>query len=393
MSKRILVFSTAYFPHVGGAEVAIKEITNRCEMFEFDLIAGRFDPHLPEYENIGSVGVYRVGIGIPLLDKLWLPWGGALLAHTLHKKNPYGLFWCMMATYGSGAAYVANFFFNPKIPIALTLQEGDSETYLRFKWAGLVDLSWRLAFFRSSLVTAISNYLGNRARRLGYSGPLEIIPNGVNTKHFSQEYELGELTKLERKLGKQHDDIYLITTSRLVKKNGISDVILALTRLTQNVKFLILGTGPDETILRDLAKKKGVESQVIFLGQINHADMPKYLKISDIFIRPSLSEGMGNSFIEAMAADLPVIATQEGGIADFLFDPDRNPDKKPTGLAVNPHDPEGIARQVKRFLEDKKLRDEIVKNARELAFAKYDWDKIARDMQEKVFYPLLVKSK
>ena len=121
--------------------------------------------------------------------------------------------------------------------------------------------------------------------------------------------------------------------------------------------------------------------------------MPKYLKVSDIFTRPSLSEGMGNSFVEAMAADLPVVATQEGGIADFLFDPDRNPDKPSTGLAVNPRDLEGLAWQFKRLVEDKKLRDEIVKNARELVFAKYDWDKIARDMQEKVFYPLLTKLK
>ena len=404
MKKRILIFSLAYYPkHVGGAEVAIKEITDRIDPkeIEFHMVTLQFDSTLPRIEKIGNVLVYRIGFTaknptmadikkFPLhLNNPLFQFLAAWKAWELHKKNNYDAIWAMMA-HSCGVPAAIFKMFHPKVPYLLTLQEGDPPEYIQKKMRPLYPL-FKRAFTKADFVQTISTFLAQWARRMGYVGPLEVVPNAVNTKHFSQEYKLGELTKLERKLGKQHDDIYLITTSRLVKKNGINDVILALAHLTQNVKFLILGTGPDETMLRDLAKKKGVESQVIFLGQIYHAEMPKYLRISNIFIRPSISEGMGNSFIEAMAAGLPVIATQEGGIADFLFDPDRNPNKKPTGLAVNPHDPEGIVRQVKRFLEDKKLRDEIVKNARELAFAKYDWNKIAGDMKEKVFLPLLLK--
>jgi glycosyltransferase involved in cell wall biosynthesis len=157
------------------------------------------------------------------------------------------------------------------------------------------------------------------------------------------------------------------------------------------MKFVILGIGPDETMLRALAEEKEVGNRVLFLGQVDHKEMPKYLKISDIFIRPSLSEGMGNSFVEAMAAELPVIATQEGGIADFLFDPELNPEKPSTGRAVKPRDPEGIALAVKLFLEHPEKTAEIVKNAKSLAFEKYDWDIIAKDMREKVFKRLLSK--
>ncbi len=406
MPKRILIFSLAYYPkHVGGAEVAIKEITDRINPreIEFHMVTLRFDSTLPKTEKIGNVLVHRIGFTrknpsmtdlkkFPLqLNKFLFQFLAAVKAGSLHKKNHYDGIWAMMA-HSCGVPAAIFKMFHPRIPYLLTLQEGDPPEYIQKKMRPLYPL-FKRAFTKADFMQTISTFLAQWARRMGYAGPLEVVPNAVNTKHFSQEYEPGELTKLERKLGKQPDDIYLITTSRLVKKNGINDVILALAHLTQNVKFIILGTGTDETMLRDLAKKKGMESQVVFLGQIDHAEMPKYLKISDIFIRPSISEGMGNSFVEAMAAGIPVIATQEGGIADFLFDPDRNPDKKPTGLAVNSHDPEGIARQVKRFLGDKKLRDEIVKNARELAFAKYDWDKIAVDMKEKVFKPLLAKSK
>jgi len=60
--KKILIFSTAYCPFVGGAEVAVKEITDRLgEDFEFDMITARLDNSLPRYEKIGNVDVHRVG--------------------------------------------------------------------------------------------------------------------------------------------------------------------------------------------------------------------------------------------------------------------------------------------------------------------------------------------
>jgi len=108
------------------------------------------------------------------------------------------------------------------------------------------------------------------------------------------------------------------------------------------------------------------------------------LHISDIFVRPSLSEGMGNSFIEAMAASIPVIATSVGGIVDFLFDPDKNSDKPPTGLFCKVRDPEDIAKQVKRLLKNPVLRAQIILNAKRLTAEKYDWSIIAKDMKEKV---------
>ena len=86
------------------------------------------------------------------------------------------------------------------------------------------------------------------------------------------------------------------------------------------------------------------------MGYIDHSKLPNAFGECDIFIRPSRSEGMGNSFIEAMAAGLPVIATQEGGIADFLFDAKRNPDKGTTGWAVDKNSPEQIANAVKDIL-------------------------------------------
>jgi len=399
--KKILILSLAYYPsHVGGAEVAIKEITDRISSsdIEFDMVTLRFDKNLAKTEKIGNVTVYRIGFTknsptmadlrkFPLhLNKFLFQFTAAIKANQLHKKNKYDAIWAMMA-HSTGTPAGIFKTLNPNTPYLLTLQEGDPIDYIKKKMRPIYPL-FKRAFTKADFIQAISTFLSNWAKDMNFKGSLEVVPNAVNTKHFSQEYTEEELNKLKEELGKKSEDIYIITTSRLVKKNAVDDVIKSLKYLPKNIKFLILGIGPDEEILKELSKSIGVEDRVIFIGQVDHSELPKYLKISDIFTRPSLSEGMGNSFVEAMAAEIPVIATQEGGIADFLFDPEINPDKATTGLAVKPRDPEGIAKQVNKLLKDDELREKIITNAKKLAFEKYDWDKIAKDMQNKVFKKL-----
>ena len=94
---------------------------------------------------------------------------------------------------------------------------------------------------------------------------------------------------------------------------------------------------------------------------------------------------MGNAFIEAMTAGVPVIGTQVGGIADFLFDPERNPEHEPTGRAVNPNDQEGIARAVGLYLKDTDATARIIENARRLVRERYDWKRVVHDMRVRVF--------
>jgi len=167
----------------------------------------------------------------------------------------------------------------------------------------------------------------------------------------------------------------LITVSRLVLKNAVDDVIKSLKYLSKNVKFLILGSGPDLAKLQELAEELEVKNRVIFLGQIDHKEILKYLKISDIFIRPSLSEGLGNSFLEAMAAGLPVIGTSVGGIPDFLED-------RKTGLFCRVRNPQNIAGKVKELLSDNELRRVIIDNGWALVEKKYSWFKISQQMDQ-----------
>lgn len=402
--KKILIFSLNYYPKfIGGAEVAIKEITDRISPDDifFDLITLRFDPDLPQMEKIGNVTVHRIGftkkaatIGdlgkFPLhINKLYFQFGAALKASSLHRKNRYDGIWAMMAHSCAVPAAIFSFMY-PKVPYLLTLQEGDPPEYIKRKMLPLYPL-FVAGFRRASFMQTISTFLARWGRDMGFVGPLEVVPNAVNIKHFSKEYPVSELDELKEKLGKKPGNIYMITTSRLVHKNAVDDVIKSLAFLPEQVKFLVLGIGPDEEKLKALARREGVESRVKFLGQVDHKEMPKYLKVSDIFIRPSRSEGMGNSFVEAFAAELPVIATQEGGIADLLFDEKKDPDKVTTGWAVSKDSPREIAGAVKDILARPEKVKQVVRNARELAESTYDWELIAQNMKEKVFTPLLKK--
>lgn len=402
--KKVLIFSLVYYPkHVGGAEVAIKEITDRIDPseIEFHMVTLRMDSTLPAVEKVGNILVHRIGFAKPNptmadlrkfplhLNKFLFQFAAPFKAASLERKYSYDAIWGMMAhSTGVPAGLFKTFF--PTVPYILTLQEGDPIPHIEKTMRPLWPLFVR-GFSKADVIQPISTFLGKWAESRGFKGKLEIIPNAVDTKKFSQTYSESELAPIRDALGKKDGDIFLITTSRLVHKNAVDDVIKSLKDLPAHIHFAILGIGPDEVMLRELVRTEGVENRVHFLGQIGHTDLPKYLKACDIFIRPSRSEGMGNSFVEAMAAGLPVIATQEGGIADFLFDPERNPEKQSTGFAVDANSPEQIAERVRWILEHPIEVSAIGATARKMAFEKYDWDLIATDMRKRVFLPLLTR--
>lgn len=394
--KKVLIFSLQYHPFIGGAEVAIKEITDRipADGFEFHMVTARFDSTLPKVERVGRVLVHRIGLAIskptiadlgayPLhLNKYLFQIFAYLKANELHKKYKYDMTWAMMA---HATAIPAGLFkrAHPDVPYVLTLQEGDPlehiERVMRPVWP-----LFRQGFVRADALQPISTFLGAWGMRMGFKKPYGIIPNGVDTARFAAVQSAEAIERMRTALGKKEGEIFLVTTSRLVHKNALDDVIRALPLLPESITFLIYGTGPEEQKLRALAETLEVSRRVRFMGQITHADMPVMFAACDIFIRPSRSEGMGNSFIEAMTAGLPVIATQEGGIADLLFDATRNPDKETTGWAVDANAPEQIVHAVTTILGDSETTKRVVQTARVYAQKGYDWNDIARRV-EKLF--------
>lgn len=386
--RKILIFSPVYYPRfVGGAEVAIKEITDRFPPgeAEFDMVTLRLSSDLPRFEKIGNVNVYRVGWSKKGIDNSGpLPWYiglnkylflllGPLKAVSLDRKRNYSTIWSLLASYGSFAALFFK-LIKPTVRFVFTLQDGDPVSYLKRRALPLYPF-FKMIFTRADHIQAISRYLAEWAKDMGAKSPISLVPNAVDQDLFSRKDDPLVLSKIASDLGKKPGDIMLVTTSRLVIKNAVGDIIEALKYLPKNVKLLVIGEGHLESDLKDDASRYKLSDRVIFLGHVSHEELPKYLQISDIFVRPSLSEGLGNSFLEAMAADVPVIGTPVGGIPDFLRDGE-------TGLFCEVNNPKSIAQKVEKLIRDRESRDYIVEQARDMVKERYTWEKIAGEMQK-----------
>jgi len=392
MAKRVLIFSLAYYPsHVSGAEIAIKEITDRIAPSDisFSMVTHRFDRSAPREEQIGNVHVYRVGFGSSYLSKMLFVPLAALKARRLHRAQLFDGLWVMM-TYML-FPFIGVRLLGLRLPYLLTLQDGDSykKVFERRRILPVTPLlNW--GFRHATVIQAISESLATWPERRGSSRPVLVIPNGASTES-AEVYPQNELDVLARSLNKEEGQVLLLSIGRLVYQKGIDTVIRALPHLPENVRLVVVGTGTDRPDLEALARTLGVTERVQFVGQVDRNETAKYRKVCDVFVFPSRSEGQGISLVSSMLAGIPVVATQVGGIADFIFDAKRNPDKEPTGWAVDPDSPEQIAEAVQEILAHPDLTRTVVANAKRLAQMEYDWNTIVPRLREKAFGPVLHK--
>ncbi len=145
----------------------------------------------------------------------------------------------------------------------------------------------------------------------------------------------------------------ILTIAGLYMRKGIIDLIQAARILRESipdVKIYIAGQGPDKDIFQDAVHTNGLEDTVIFLGF--RQDVAALLKQGDVFVLASHSEPFGLVLGEARQADIPIVATNVGGIPEAL-------DGGNAGLLVPPHDPQALAEAIARVLQDKTLSDRL----------------------------------
>ncbi len=224
---------------------------------------------------------------------------------------------------------------------------------------------------------AISHYSAHQLSRRGLPQyRVRVIYGGADPTQFAAPPTPDE--QLPRKLAKDSRPI-LLTVSRLVRRKGHSQVIAALPQIVREVgpvKYVIVGSGPEEQGLHRLAREYGTEDCVEFLGEVDDRELPALYQTADVFVMPSRDlygrpiEGLGLVYLEANLCGLPVVAGDTGGVSDAVVDGE-------TGLLVNPEDPAAIASAIVRLLSDPDLVAQLTTAGRARVLEEFTWERVA----------------
>ena len=211
-------------------------------------------------------------------------------------------------------------------------------------------------------------------------GSFTVIRNGTALEKFSPE--VPGVTQ-HADLGLLGNRRVIICVGRLVEIKGHDILIEAFNQLAPATRpaLLLVGDGPCREKLSAMITQKGLQNDVHLLGQ--REDVASLLKLSDFFVLSSHSEGLSCSIIEAMAAGLPVIATDVGSNRELVQD-------NLTGFVVRPNDPEHLAEKMKALLADRKMIDRFGQASLRRAQQEFSMDRMVKEYT--AFYDRLEKT-
>ncbi len=192
----------------------------------------------------------------------------------------------------------------------------------------------------------------------------------------------GPADELRAELGLEGKTV-LLTVARIVKRKGHDLVLRAMRELKDrdDLVYIIVGRGNDRPRLESLIEEYGLKGRVIFAGPVPDDMLPVYYRLCDIYVMPNREvfdettsiEGFGISFIEAGAAEKPVIAGNSGGAVDAVAD-------GKTGFIIDPEDVSSCAEKIACLLDNTETAKAMGKAGRERANTEFSW----RTMAEKL---------
>jgi L-malate glycosyltransferase len=229
----------------------------------------------------------------------------------------------------------------------------------------------RFGIEQSDSVTAVSEYLKQRTvQEFQIERPIDVVPNFVDCNVYGRSLD----RSLRRKFAADDEGI-LIHISNFRPLKRVEDVVsvFALVRKQQKSRLLMVGDGPDRPKAEWLARTHGVANDVIFVGKQN--DMSQFLAISDVLLLPSELESFGLVALEAMACEVPVIATRVGGIPEVVR-------HEIDGFLYRVGDINSMADGCLLILQNSTAREAMGKSARERATREFCASKIVLQYED-----------
>jgi glycosyltransferase involved in cell wall biosynthesis len=379
---RLLIFAGYFYPHLGGSEQAIYELSKRLAIkgHKIDIITCNIE-HAPAFEKHDGFCIYRLPSWDILNGSYPLPKPTILTFRILWKllREKHDLI-NTNTRFMSTSCIGAIFATIKRIPLVHT-EHGATHSIILNKFVDIVSKIYDHTIGTFIVKTARRNIGVSTAscdflRHLGARESI-VIPNGIDTTVFKKSNN-----KLRTELGIE-SSIVLTFVGRLIYAKGVHDLIFVFKELAQkfdNLVLLIVGDGPYRQELEELAKGQG-RSKIRFFGEKDQHALIDILSITDIFINPSYSEGFGLSVLEAGAMGIPVVATHVGGVTDIVED-------YKTGLLVPPGDREALREKISEFILDTPLRQKLAENAQNVFTDKFDWGRIVADY-EKIYREII----
>lgn len=263
------------------------------------------------------------------------------------------------------AAYLAREMYKPTryLPFVTTLH-GTDITLVGSRKSFMPITKFSIA--QSDAVTSISQYLADETCRTFGLGGIEIIPNFIN----AQDYQRRENSELKATLAPRGEKLLMhVSNFRPVKR--ISDCVHTLAKVKANsilpVRLVMCGDGTERAAAENLAREYGLADDVLFVGQVpNIAD---YLSVADLLLIPSETESFGLAALEAMACEVPVIATRVGGLPEVVKHGEN-------GYLVGLGNTDAMAERAIEILSNESKQREFGKRGREWAVGEFNTERV-----------------
>jgi len=376
----ICIMCQDFPPLIGGIAAHVYELSKALVKHgnEVHAIVPKYPYNLAWEETIDGIHVHRVfQIRKRLLSgNLYIPFGILKLRSILKKYS------IEVVHYHSSYPESIITKFVKDIPVIFTLHD-----------SGFLEMAQKKRHrrnleFRLSHVDAVigpSQELADTPTRFGVSPNKTVfISNGVDPDKFNPEIEG---LRIRKKYGIASSETIVLCPRRLEPKNGVRYLIDAIPDIVKKfewVKFMIVGEGgykKERQKMETRIKEFGLESKVIFTGDVPNIEMPEFFAASDIVVLPSLIEATSIAGLEAMSSGKALVGTTVGGIPQII-------DDGVTGILVPPRNSELLAKAIVTLLTDKGLRERMGINARKRVENEFSWDVIAKKTL-KVYQSLL----
>jgi len=210
-------------------------------------------------------------------------------------------------------------------------------------------------------------------KKIGTPEKLHLIPHGIIPPEFLPR-EIAR-DKIPNSKFQIPNSILIGTIANFYPTKGLPYLIEAAAKLKikHDFQIVIVGDGIERAYLESLITKYNLEENIILAGQI--PDAAKYLKAFDIFILPSVKEGLPYALLEAMAAGLPIVATSVGGIPEMI-------ENGRDGLLVASKNPEELATAIEKLIDNPTLRETLGQNAKEKIEKEFSLSRMLKETED-----------